>query len=83
MACPIRNTPGQMIHRSGSVIDVVAASTSLRLTVQVVRVGDGRVRSDHARLDVVCESPVMSPPRHMAGRARRGADGDWNAALSL
>eukprot|EP00959_Pyramimonas_sp_CCMP1952_P114020 2384500-Pyramimonas_sp.AAC.1 len=74
MACPIRNTPGQMTHRSGSVIDVVAASASFRLTVQVARVGDGRVRSDHARLDVVCESAVSLPPFHVAGRARWGAD---------
>eukprot|EP00959_Pyramimonas_sp_CCMP1952_P329330 6894777-Pyramimonas_sp.AAC.1 len=63
-----------MTHCSGSVIDVVAASASLRLTVQVARVGDGCVRSDHARLDVVCESAVNLPPFHVAGRARWGAD---------
>eukprot|EP00435_Cladocopium_sp_Y103_P049647 s611_g15.t1 len=77
----IRNDPGIPTHRSGSIIDYVAASPALSISVQVSWLQSRELTSDHAFLLVHIEGDFCLQTQHTQGRSRWGQGEIWESAL--
>jgi len=79
----LRNEPGVATHKSGTIIDDVAASSDLQTKCRLGQMGEEGIVSDHYPVFVEVRRHVDLVQEVRLGRACWGDSAEWDEALAM